>query len=199
MPDGSTTAILQGKKRFKLESFVDYEPYLQARVSSFDKPVERKTDKNFKALIATIKDLAIQIVNKSPQIPSEAAFAIKNIESPVFLVNFISSNLNIEVPEKQKLLEILDINTRAQTVLGYLTKELQVVELKNQIQSKVKVDIDKQQRDYILNQQLKTIQEELGGNPHEQQIQEMKKKAAKRNGVSRYRLFLIRKSVSCKE
>ncbi len=180
MPDGSTTAILQGKKRFKLESFVDYEPYLQARVSSFDKPVERKTDKNFKALIATIKDLAIQIVNKSPQIPSEAAFAIKNIESPVFLVNFISSNLNIEVPEKQKLLEILDINTRAQTVLGYLTKELQVVELKNQIQSKVKVDIDKQQRDYILNQQLKTIQEELGGNPHEQQIQEMKKKAAKK-------------------
>ncbi|MFN2396101.1 MAG: endopeptidase La [Bacteroidales bacterium] len=180
MPDGSTTAILQGKKRFKLESFVEYEPYLKARVSSFDKPVERKTDKNFKALIATIKDLAIQIVNKSPQIPSEAAFAIKNIESPVFLVNFISSNLNIEVPKKQKLLEILDINTRAQTVLGYLTKELQVVELKNQIQSKVKVDIDKQQRDYILNQQLKTIQEELGGNPHEQQIQEMKKKAAKK-------------------
>ena len=180
MPDGSTTAILQGKKRFKLESFVEYEPYLKARVSSFDKPMERKTDKNFKALIATIKDLAIQIVNKSPQIPSEAAFAIKNIESPVFLVNFISSNLNIEVPEKQKLLEILDITTRAQTVLGYLTKELQVVELKNQIQSKVKVDIDKQQRDYILNQQLKTIQEELGGNPHEQQIQEMKKKASKK-------------------
>ena len=180
MPDGSTTAILQGKKRFKLESFVEYEPYLKARVSSFDKPMERKTDKNFKALIATIKDLAIQIVNKSPQIPSEAAFAIKNIESPVFLVNFISSNLNIEVPEKQKLLEILDITTRAQTVLGHLTRELQVVELKNQIQSKVKVDIDKQQRDYILNQQLKTIQEELGGNPHEQQIQEMKKKASKK-------------------
>ena len=180
MPDGSTTAILQGKKRFKLEAFVEHEPYLRARVSSFDKPMERKTDKNFKALIATIKDLAIQIVNKSPQIPSEAAFAIKNIESPVFLVNFISSNLNIEVPEKQKLLEILDITTRAQTVLGYLTKELQVVELKNQIQSKVKVDIDKQQRDYILNQQLKTIQEELGGNPHELQIQEMKKKASKK-------------------
>jgi ATP-dependent Lon protease len=180
MPDGSTTAILQGKKRFKLEAFVEYEPYLKARVSSFDKPMERKTDRNFKALIATIKDLAIQIVNKSPQIPSEAAFAIKNIESPVFLVNFISSNLNIEVTEKQKLLEILDINSRAQTVLGHLTRELQVVELKNQIQSKVKVDIDKQQRDYILNQQLKTIQEELGGNPHEQQIQEMKKKASKK-------------------
>ncbi len=180
MPDGSTTAILQGKKRFRLESLVEEEPYLKARVSSYDIPMTYKTDKNFKALIATIKDLAIQIVNKSPQIPSEAAFAIKNIESPVFLVNFISSNLNIEVTEKQKLLEILDINERAKAVLGHLTKELQVVELKNQIQSKVKVDIDKQQRDYILNQQLKTIQEELGGNPHEQQIHEMKEKAKKK-------------------
>ncbi|MFW5663473.1 MAG: endopeptidase La [bacterium] len=177
MPDGSTTAIIQGKKRFKLETVVEQEPYLKARISSFDKATKGKSDKNFKALIATIKDLAIQIVNKSPQIPSEAAFAIKNIESPVFLVNFISSNLNIEVKEKQKLLEILDINTRAKTVLGHLTKELQVVELKNQIQSKVKVDIDKQQRDYILNQQLKTIQEELGGNPHDQQIQGLREKA----------------------
>lgn len=180
MPDGSTTAILQGKKRFKLESVVEQEPYLKARVSSFDKVPAGKTEKNFKALIATIKDLATQIVNKSPQIPSEAAFAIKNIESPVFLVNFISSNLNIDVEEKQKLLEILDINTRAKTVLGHLTRELQVVELKNQIQSKVKVDIDKQQRDYILNQQLKTIQEELGGNPHEQQIHDLKEKAGKK-------------------
>ncbi len=180
MPDGSTTAIIQGKKRFKIESVVEQEPYLKARVSSFDKAATGKSDKNFKALIATIKDLATQIVHKSPQIPSEAAFAIKNIESPVFLVNFISSNLNIDVAEKQKLLEILDINTRAKTVLGLLTKELQVVELKNQIQSKVKVDIDKQQRDYILNQQLKTIQDELGGNPHEQQIQGLKEKAQKK-------------------
>jgi ATP-dependent Lon protease len=177
MPDGSTTAILQGKKRFKIEAVIESEPYLKAKVSSFDKRASAKSDKNFKALIATIKDLAIQIVNKSPQIPSEAAFAIQNIESPVFLVNFISANLNIAVPEKQKLLEILDINTRAKTVLSFLTKELQVVELKNQIHSKVKVDIDKQQRDYILNQQLKTIQDELGGNPHEQQINELKAKA----------------------
>lgn len=180
MPDGSTTAIIQGKKRFKLESVVEQEPYLKARVSSFDKPASKRSDKNFKALIATIKDLAIQIVHKSPQIPSEAAFALKNIESPAFLVNFISSNLNIDVAEKQKLLEILDINIRAKTVLSHLTKELQVVELKNQIHSKVKVDIDKQQRDYILNQQLKTIQEELGGNPHEQQINELNEKAAKK-------------------
>lgn len=180
MPDGSTTAILQGKKRFRMEYIAQYDPYLKAKVSSFDMVPSSKSDRNFKALIGTIKDLAIQIVNKSPQIPSEAAFAIKNIESPGFLVNFISSNLNIEVKEKQRLLEILDLGERANAVLGHLTRELQVVELKNQIQSKVKVDIDKQQRDYILNQQLKTIQEELGGNPHEQQIQEMKEKAARK-------------------
>jgi len=178
MPDGSTTAIIQGKKRFKLESVVETEPYMRARVSSFDKPAATKSDKNFKALISTIKDHATQIIHKSPHIPSDAAFALQNIESPVFLVNFISSNLNIDVPEKQKLLEILDINARAKTVLAHLTKELQVVELKNQIHSKVKVDIDKQQRDYILNQQLKTIQEELGGNPHEQHISELRQKWA---------------------
>jgi ATP-dependent Lon protease len=177
MPDGSTTAIIQGKKRFKVESVLESEPYIKATVSSYDKLAKGKPDKNFKALISTIKDLAIQIVNKSPQLPSEAAFALKNIESPVFLVNFISSNLNISVDEKQKLLEIIDINQRAKAVLTYLTKELQVVELKNQIQSKVKVDIDKQQRDYILSQQLKTIQEELGGNPHDQQLQELKESA----------------------
>lgn len=180
MPDGSTTVIIQGKRRFKMETVIETEPYLRAQISSYDKPVSRKTDKNFKALISTIKDMAIQIVEKSPQIPSESAFALKNIESPVFLVNFISSNLNIDVGEKQKLLEILDINQRAKTVLSHLTKELQVVELKNQIHSKVQGDIDKQQRDYILNQQLKTIQEELGGNPHEQQIKELKDKAARK-------------------
>lgn len=177
MPDGSTTAILQGKKRFQIDMITEEEPYLKARVKSFDKKGKGKSDKNFKALIATIKDLAIQIVHKSPQIPSEAAFALKNIESPVFLVNFISSNLNIPVEEKQKLLEILDVSSRAKAVLGQLTRELQVVELKNQIQSKVKIDIDKQQRDYILNQQLKTIQDELGGNPHQEQVNELKEKA----------------------
>jgi ATP-dependent Lon protease len=184
MPDGSTTAILQGKKRFKLENVLESDPYLKATVSSYDKISKGKTDKNFKALISTIKDLAIQIVHKSPHLPSEAAFALKNIESPVFLVNFISSNLNITVDEKQRLLEIIDINQRAKAVLVHLTKELQVVELKNQIQSNVKVDIDKQQRDYILNQQLKTIQEELGGNPHDQQLQELKEQASNKKWTS---------------
>jgi ATP-dependent Lon protease len=180
MPDGNTTVIIQGKKRFELKELVEVEPYFKARVAPFDREEKVKYSQRFKALISTIKDLAIQIVKLSPNVPSEAAFAIKNIESPVFLINFISSNLNIEVIEKQKLLEVIDLNTRANVVLGHLTKELQVVELKNQIQSKVRVDIDKQQRDYILGQQLKTIQEELGGSPHEQQINELRARAAKK-------------------
>jgi len=177
MPDGNTTVIIQGKKRFGLKELVGSDPYFKARVVPFDKDEKVKPSQKFKALISTIKDMAIQIVKLSPNVPSEAAFAIKNIESPVFLVNFISSNLNIEVGEKQKLLEVQDLNTRANIVLGHLTRELQVVELKNQIQSKVRVDIDKQQREYILGQQLKTIQEELGGSPHEQQINEFRERA----------------------
>ena len=136
-----------------------------------------KNDKNFDALISSLRDLAIQIIKLSPNIPSEAGFAIKNIESTTFLINFVSSNLNIDVAEKQKLLEIVDLIERANQVLVYLTKEIQMLELKNQIQSKVKVDLDKQQRDYLLNQQLKTIQDELGGNPNEQQINALKEKA----------------------
>ena len=180
MPDGNTTVIIQGKKRFELKELVEVEPYFKARVGPFDREEKIRYSQKFKALISTIKDLAIQIVKLSPNVPSEAAFAIKNIESPVFLINFISSNLNIEVNEKQKLLEVPDLNTRANIVLGHLTRELQVVELKNQIQSKVRIDIDKQQRDYILGQQLKTIQEELGGNPHEQQVSDLRKRAAKK-------------------
>ncbi len=180
MPDGNTTVIIQGKKRFEIQEMTQSEPYFKARVNSFEAKGETKQGERFDALISTIKDLAIQIVKLSPNVPSDAAFALKNIESPVFLVNFISSNLNIDVDEKQKLLEIPDVDTRAKKVLDHLNKELKVVELKNQIQSKVKVDIDKQQRDYILGQQLKTIQEELGGSPHEQQINELKERAEKK-------------------
>ncbi len=180
MPDGNTTVIIQGKKRFELQELVEKEPYFKARVAPFQSEDSVKSTQKFKALISTIKDLAIQIVKLSPSVPSEAAFAIRNIESPVFLVNFISSNLNIDVEEKQKLLEVPDLDTRSNIVLGHLTRELQVVELKNQIQSKVKVDIDKQQRDYILGQQLKTIQEELGGNPYEQHISQLKESAGKK-------------------
>ncbi len=180
MPDGNTTVIIQGKKRFELQELTQEDPYFMARVKAYESGEEIGGNDKFKALISTIKDMAIQIVKLSPNVPSEAAFALRNIESPVFLVNFISSNLHIDVPDKQKLLEIKDVDTRANVVLGHLKRELQVVELKNQIQSKVKVDIDKQQRDYILGQQLKTIQEELGVNPHEQQISNLKERAGKK-------------------
>jgi ATP-dependent Lon protease len=178
MPDGSTTAIIQGKKRFEVGELLQIEPYFKAKVNAFDNPkAPARKDKPFTALIASIKDLSIQIINQSPNIPSEAAFAIKNMESSVFLVNFVSSNLNVSLTEKQQLLAIPDLRDRANAVLSMLTKELQMLELKNQIQSKVKVDLDKQQRDYMLNQQLKTIQEELGNNPHEQEINDLKQRA----------------------
>ncbi len=177
MPDGSSTVIIQGKKPFRMGECIQTEPYFKSTVLPYDNAKLPKNDKNFDALISSLRDLAIQIIKLSPNIPSEAGFAIKNIESTTFLINFVSSNLNIDVAEKQKLLEIVDLIERANQVLVYLTKEIQMLELKNQIQSKVKVDLDKQQRDYLLNQQLKTIQDELGGNPNEQQINALKGKA----------------------
>ena len=178
MPDGSTTAVIQGKRCFVMHDQLQEDPYIKARVSPHEPQKSFKGGKQFHALIGSLKDLSIQIIQKSPNIPSEAAFAIRNIESPSFLVNFISSNLNSDVLEKQKLLESLDLSERANKVLAMLTKELQEIELKNQIQSRVKTEIDKQQRDYLLHQQLKTIQEELGGSPNQQEISEMKEKAA---------------------
>jgi ATP-dependent Lon protease len=180
MPDGNTTVIIQGKKRFRLLEMVQSEPYFKGKVEEYDKVENLVRDKEFKALISSLKDLSIQIIRQSPNIPSDAAFAIKNIESPVFLINFVSSNLNVDLAEKQKLLEISDFHDRAQKVLFALTKELQMLELKNQIQNKVKVDLDKQQRDYFLHQQLKTIQEELGDAPGTQDINELKEKAQKK-------------------
>jgi len=180
MPDGNTTAIIQGKKRFQIDSVTQFDPYIKAAVSNYEPGKKNPKTKDFEALIDSVKDIAIQIVDKSPNIPSESAFALKNIESPVFLVNFVSSNLAVDNSQKQELLEMTNIEVRAQKVLEHLTKELQMLELKNQIQKKVKVDMDKQQRDYLLNQQLKTIQEELGGGPHDTEITELKEKADKK-------------------
>ncbi len=178
MPDGSNTAIIQGKRRFAIKEMIQSDPYIMASVSAFEAPVVIPSDNGeFNALIASLKDLAIQIITKSPNIPSEAAFAIKNIESPSFLVHFISSNLNVDVTEKQKLLEVGDLVECANLVLTLLTKELQVADLKQQIQNKVKTDLDKQQRDFLLNQQLKTIQEELGGSPNSQEINALRELA----------------------
>ena len=177
LPDGNTTVILQGKKRFEIKEVKQTEPYLKASISAFSESRPSKEDNEFQALVSSLKDLALQIVKLSPNIPSEAGFALKNIESPSFLINFISSNMNATVEEKQKMLEVVELKDRATLVLTNLTKELQMLELKNQIQSKVKVDLDKQQRDYFLHQQMKTIQEELGENSYTQDVLEMKEKA----------------------
>ncbi|HSW67494.1 MAG TPA: LON peptidase substrate-binding domain-containing protein, partial [Bacteroidales bacterium] len=180
MPDGSTTAIIQGKKSFLINSIVQEEPYIIASVRPYSPQRPTSGRKQFAALIASLKDLAVQIIQQSPNIPSESAFAIKNIESPFFLINFISSNLNVELTERQQLLETLDLTERANKVLSILTKELQMLELKNQIQSRVRTEIDKQQRDYFLHQQLKTIQEELGGTPNKQEMNHLLLKAEKK-------------------
>ena len=168
MPDGNTTIIIQGKRRFRLDKCVQTEPYIRCSVKPFPETKGSTTDKEFMATVASLKDLALQIIQHSPNIPSDAAFAIRNIESQTFLINFISSNMNMDVSTKQELLEIEDHKKRATKVLSLLTKELQMLELKNQIQSKVRTDIDKQQREYFLNQQLRTIQEELGGSTPDQ-------------------------------
>jgi ATP-dependent Lon protease len=178
MPDGNTTAIIQGKKRIEVVEMVQDEPYFRAKVKSFEGENVIPEHEMFDALISSIKDINIQIIEKSPAIPSEAVFAINNIESPVFLVNFISSNLKVINAVKQELLEMTDMEVKAKRVLELLTKELQMIDLKHDIQKKVKVDMDKQQRDFLLNQQLKTIQDELGGGPHEQEIRDLQKTAA---------------------
>ncbi|MFI5149534.1 MAG: endopeptidase La [Bacteroidia bacterium] len=177
MPDGNTTVIIQGKRRFLIEEVIEQEPYMKARVKVFPETRPAKDDKEFQALISSLKDTSLQIIKQSPHIPTEASFAINNIDSPSFLINFVSSNMNTNVAEKQKMLEVADLKERATLVLGNLTKELQMIELKNQIQTKVKVDLDKQQREYFLQQQMKTIQEELGGNGSDQQVAELREKA----------------------
>ncbi|MCC7331975.1 MAG: endopeptidase La [Flavobacteriales bacterium] len=178
MPDGNTTVIIQGKKRFKINEITQNEPYLKAKIEAFDQN-EKPSGKNFNALVSSIKDLASQIIEQSPNIPSEATFAIKNIESPTFLINFIASNMKGSVSDKQALLEIPELNERANKLLAHLSKELQLLELKNDIQSKVRHDLDRQQREYFLNQQIKQIQEELGGDPVQQEIEDFRKKAEK--------------------
>jgi ATP-dependent Lon protease len=179
MPDGNTTVILQGKKRFVLQEEVQSEPYIKATIEPF-KEIKPAEDKEFKALISSVKDMAMSIIQLSPNIPSEAGIAIRNIESTSFLINFISSNMNADMTAKQKMLETADLRDRAKMVLEHLTTEIQMLELKNQIQNRVRTDLDKQQRDYFLNQQLKTIQEELGGNTPDLEIENLRERAVKK-------------------
>lgn len=176
MPDGGTTAILQGKKRFKLLKVTSEEPYFIGEVEAIEEEIIND-DASFEASVSSIKDLAGQIIQLSPNIPTEASIILKNIEQPSFLIHFVGSNLNCELAEKQQLLEMSDLRGRAEKLLGLLQKELQFVELKNKVTSKTKTELDKQQRDYFLQQQLKSIKEELGGDSNDREIQEMKKKA----------------------
>ena len=176
MPDGSSTIIIQGKKRLKLVGKIQEEPYLIAKIEEYNEKRLLKPSKESLALFDSLKDLALNIIKHSPNIPSEASFAIKNIESHNFLVNFISSHMNAKVEEKQQMLQEPDINNRANLLLKHLTKELQMLELKNDIQSRVKTDIDQQQKEFYLHQQMKEIQNQLGENPIQQEINDLRSK-----------------------
>ncbi|MGM0934178.1 MAG: endopeptidase La [Bacteroidota bacterium] len=177
MPDGNTTVIIQGKKRFKIEEVVSEDPYLTATITEVPEARPATDNEEFSAIIDSIKELALQIIKGSPNIPSEASFAIKNIESASFLINFVSSNMNLSVEDKQTLLETNDLRERALATLRYMNVEFQKLELKNDIQSRVQSDMSQQQREYFLHQQMKTIQEELGGVSHEDEIEEMRQRA----------------------
>jgi len=176
MPDGSTTAIIQGRKRMTIGSLVSDNPYLVAKVRTMPEAKPEQKSKDFDAIVGSLKDLSLKIIKINPNISPEASFAIKNIENSTYLINFICSNTDIKVQDKQKLLEINSMRERGLMLLEFLVQEIQVLELKNELQSKVKSDLDQQQREFLLHQQMKTIQNELGGNPFEKEIEEYRKK-----------------------
>ena len=176
MPDGGTTVIIQGKKRFELEEMVSDDPFFKACITVLEEEEKPLTD-HFNALLGSIRDFATQIIQLSPNIPTEASIILKNIESPAFLINFVASNQNAELAEKQALLQIDDVVERAEKLITLLQRELQFAELKDKVSNRARIEIDKQQRDYFLQQQLKSIKDELGGDTNEREIAEMKKKA----------------------
>lgn len=180
MPDGTTTVIIQGKTRFTIVEPTETEPFFKAKINALVDVIPDEKDSEYVALISSIKDLASQVIKLSPNIPSEASIVLKNIESNAFLLNFISNNLSIELKDKQAILEQADLRQRGEMVLKHLQQEIQMLELKNQIQSKVHTDIQKQQRDYFLHQQMKTIQEELGGDPNSQMLKNLRERATKK-------------------
>ena len=189
MPDGGTTIIIQGKSRFMIDSVFSDEPYFKAKIKKLDEE-ESPKDEDFNAYVANIKDLAADIVQLSPNIPTEASIILRNIENPSFLIHFVSSNLNTDIKDKQRLLELNHIRQRADLLMQLLQKELQFVELKNKVTTKTRTEIDKQQREYFLQQQLKSIKDELGGDANVQEVKEMQKKAeAKKWPVSAKELF----------
>jgi ATP-dependent Lon protease len=177
MPDNSTTVLLQGIQRFELKEIVTSTPYHQGLVTLLEDKVPAEDNRVFNALIEAIKELSIKIIQNSGMIPPETSFAIRNIDSSEQLVNFIAGNFALKVAEKQRLLEIEDLEERGYQLLEILNKESQLLEIKASIQSKAREDIDQQQREYFLQQQMKTIQDELGGGINEQQIKTMREKA----------------------
>ncbi len=176
MPDGGTTVIIQGKKRCKVSTVLTDDPYFKAQVEVLEDEEAPQTE-DFEAYVSNIKDLAAQIIQLSPNIPSEAGLILRNIESPSFLIHFISSNLNTTLVEKQQLLELNHIQARADILMQLLQRELQFAELKNKVTTKTKAELDKQQREYFLQQQLKSIKDELGGDTNDLEVKEMLKKA----------------------
>jgi ATP-dependent Lon protease len=181
MPDGSTTAIIQGRKKMELQELISDDPYFIATVKTVPEVKPDFLSKDFDAIVGSLKDLSLKIIKINPNISPEASFAIKNIENNTYLINFICSNTDIKVQDKQKLLEISNLRDRGFMLLEFLVQEIQVLELKNELQSKVKSDLDQQQREFLLHQQMKTIQNELGGNPVEKEIEEYRKKADTKN------------------
>ncbi len=180
MPDNSTSVIIQGKKRFEIEEIISDEPYHMAKVNALEDEKDDKRKDEFEAVVSSIKDLSLRVIKASSNVPPEASFAVKNIENNAFLINFVCSNSEISVEEKQKLLAEHKLIERGMLLLEHLAREVQMQELKSDIQSKVKLDIDQQQREYMLQQQIKTIQDELGSSPIEQEIRELREKAKKK-------------------
>ena len=180
LPDGNTTIIIQGKKRFKVDKFIAEDPYITAEVSLIEEKFPSASKKEVKAVIHSLKDAAKKILKLNPDIPQEAQIALDNIESSSFLTHFLSSNVNVEVADKQKLLEINDGMDRAQLLLEYMLKDIQMLELKNEIQNKVHTDIDQQQRDYYLRQQMKVLQDELGHEGPDQEVEHLRMRGSKK-------------------
>ncbi|WP_185854566.1 endopeptidase La [Blattabacterium cuenoti] len=180
MPDGNTTVILQGKRRFKVSRFIQKDPYFKAEIIALEENKPSCKDKEYLALVESIKEIAIKIIQDNPNIPSEASIAIRNIESPSFLINFVAANMNLATRDKQKLLEYDDLKKRAMETLRFLNVEHQQIKLKNDIQSRVRSDMDQQQREYFLHQQIKAIQEELGDISYEKEIDEMRAKSSRK-------------------
>lgn len=180
LPNGHTAVILQGLRRFVIEDFTRTEPHVHARVHKYDEQKPEDSDQQFKVTMETVKEVALDIIDKSQEIPNEAALTIRSIDSDTFLLNFVSNNMNAEVEKKQHLLEVNTLRDRATEVLKLLNLEAQMLDMKNEIQDKVRLDFDKQQREYFLQQQMRQIQEELGGSSTESEIEEMRIKGRKK-------------------